>query len=367
MEEQRPDYRFLACIGAWLFFGLLALFSASSPEAYVKFGSPYYFTLRQIAYGFLPGLFLFFLTYKIDYHVWLRWAKPLFYVSLALLVLVLIPSLSGGYGTAKSWFVIFGMSFQPTELAKLTMILFLANWLSGLLSEDYGNWKKVFLPFLIVLAVLGALIIKQPDMGTLMIMCLIALAVYFSAGTPIMYSLGVMLLGLGSVGAMVLAAPYRLKRLLTFLDTQSDVLGAGYHINQALLAVGSGGLWGYGYVHSRQKFQYLPEVSADSIFAVIAEEMGFLVCVLGILLVGYVFWRGLKIAKGAPDMAGRLITVGVITWLVGQSAVNIGAMLGLMPLTGVPLPLVSHGGSAMVTMLAALGVVANISKQIKPV
>lgn len=367
MKEQLPDFRFLAGIAAWLFFGLLALFSASSPEGYAKFGSPYFFTLHQIEFGLLPGLVLFYLTYKVDYHFWLRWAKPLFYFSLLLLILVLIPSVSDGYGAARSWFVFFGLSFQPAELAKLTLILFLAGWLSGLTREDYGNWRRVFLPFLLVLGALGFLIMKQPDMGTLMIVCLIALSVYFSAGTPVIFTLGVIILGLGGVGALILTAPYRLKRLATFLNTQSDVLGAGYHINQALLAVGSGGLWGYGYAHSRQKFQYLPEVSADSIFAVIAEEMGFLVCVAGIFLMGYVFWRGLKIAKGAPDMAGRLIVVGVITWLVGQSAVNIGAMIGLVPLTGVPLPLVSHGGSAMMTMLAALGLVANISKQVKPV
>ena len=185
----------------------------------------------------------------------------------------------------------------------------------------------------------------------------------YLAEVPKKYLAVMGLVGLLVMGGMVMAAPYRLQRLTTFLHPELDPQGQGYHINQAFLAIGSGGVWGLGLGHSRQKFQYLPEVSADSIFAVIAEETGFIFSIAFLVLILLIGWRGLKIAKQAPDEFGTLLTAGVVVWFVWQSFLNIGAMVGILPLTGVPLPFVSHGGSAMLVALTAVGMVASVSKK----
>ena len=187
----------------------------------------------------------------------------------------------------------------------------------------------------------------------------------FIARVPKMYLFVLGTLGAVVLVAMIFAAPYRMQRLTVFLHPELDPQGVGYHINQAFLAVGSGGFWGLGLGNSLQKYQYLPEVSADSVYAVMAEELGFLFSAGLIILILAVVWRGLKIAKNTEDDFGKLLVVGIITWLAWQSFLNIGAMVGIMPLTGVPLPFVSHGGSALMTTLAAAGIVANVSKNIK--
>lgn len=367
MKFHKPDYIYIVSIGILLAFGLLMLFSASSPEAYGKFSDSYFFIKRQILFGVIPGAILFFVCSQLDYHLWFRWAKPLFYFSILLLVLVLIPGVGGDIGTARSWFKIAGISFQPSELVKLTMIFYLAGWLETVKQLDPKEWRHYFLPFIFVLLIVGGLLMKQPDLGTFIIIFIIAVAVFLAGGGHWFYLFGVG--GAAFLGFVVLifTSSYRLNRLMTFLNSKNDVLGVGYHINQALLAVGSGGLWGLGWGHSRQKFQYLPEVSADSIFAIIAEELGFVISTLFVLFLGFIFWRGLNIAKKAPDKFGRLLAVGVSTWLIGQSFVNIGAMIGVSPLTGVPLPLVSHGGTAMTVLLAGLGIVVNVSRQTRQI
>lgn len=372
MRLHKPDYIFLASLGALLVFGLWMLFSASAAEGYSKFQDIYFFTKRQLLLGILPGLVLFFLASRVDYHFWLKWSKPLFYFSLLLLILVLIPEIGGQISTTQSWFNIKGFSFQPSELAKLALILYLSGWMYQREKESF-SWRQEFLPLVVILLILSGLLLKQPDFGTLMILILIALAIYFVGGGRLIYLAGIIGVGLASLALLALfgfhSGAYRrlLQRFITFLNPAFDPQGIGYHINQAFLAIGSGGFWGLGWGHSRQKFQYLPEVRADSIFAIIGEELGFLISSLFILFLGFIFWRGIKIAQQAPDKFGKLIVIGTMVWLIGQSFVNIGAMVGLLPLTGLPLPLVSHGGSAMIMMLWALGIVVNISRQTKEI
>ncbi len=347
----------------------LVAISTSSAEGLVKFQDPYFFIKRQLLLGVLPGLLLFYLTSRLDYHFWQKAARPLFYLSLLLLILVLVPGIGGQEGTPKSRFVIKGLSFQLAEFFKFALIIYFAAWLKERPADDFFGWRPLFLRFLILVAIFSALLLKQPDLGTLMILLLIAAVMYFIAGGRLFHLLG--LAGAGAIGAvlLVLTNSYQRlsERLTIFLNPTADPQGLGYHIAQALLAIGSGGFFGLGWGHSRQKFQYLPEVRADSIFAIIGEELGFFVSVLFILFLIFIFWRGLKIAINAPDNFGKLIVVGAMIWLAGQSFVNIASMIGLLPLTGLPLPLVSHGGSAMAIILALLGVVVNVSRQTKQI
>lgn len=364
MRVHKSDYIFLISIAALLVFGLLTLFSASSAEGLVKFHDGYFFIKRQILLGVLPGLILFYFTTRIDYHWWRKLARPLFYFSLLLLVLLLIPGIGDKVGTAKSWFVIGGFSFQPAELLKLTLIFYLGAWLADSTEENFYHWREYFLKFVIVVAIFSFLILAQPDFGTLMILLLIAFAIYYSAGGRLTHLACLVGAGLLGVAGLVWSGKYGrlLERFTVFLNPSFDSQGLGYQISQALLAIGSGGIWGLGWGHSRQKFQYLPEVRADSIFAIIGEELGFLISALFIAFLCFIFWRGMKIAMSAPDRFGKIVVTGIMVWMIGQSFINIASMTGLLPLTGVPLPLVSHGGTALAIMLAALGVVVNVSK-----
>ncbi|MCX6778775.1 MAG: putative lipid II flippase FtsW [Candidatus Magasanikbacteria bacterium] len=362
MQSHKSDIYFVGGVGVLLAFGLLMLFSASSPESYTIYNTPYFFIRRQVLLGAIPGFALFYLFSRMDFNLWQRFAKPFFLFSLLLLVLVLIPGIGGNFGTAHSWFSLFGLSFQPSELMKLALIIFLAAWLGRLEKDNFLDWQKSLLPFLVVLGIIGLLLIKQPDLGTFLVVFIICLAMYFSAGGRIIHLVGIVIASIAGFISVISMSSYRAQRILSFLNPKEDVLGIGYHINQALLAVGSGGFWGLGWGRSRQKFQYLPEVSADSIFAIIGEELGFVISVIFLGLLAFIFFRGLKIAETSPNKFGKLIVVGVMAWFLGQSFLNIGAMVGLLPLTGLPLPLVSHGGSAMMILLAAFGVVANISK-----
>ena len=221
------------------------------------------------------------------------------------------------------------------------------------------------LPFLFLLGVISALILLQPDMGTLTVIAVIAIVVYFIAGAPWKHLAFIGIGGLGVFALLIKLAPYRAARLTTFLNPELDPQGIGYHINQALLALGTGGIFGLGLGHSRQKFNFLPEPYGDSIFAVIGEELGFLLSVGLIVLFVLIMWRGYNIAKRAPDTFSKLVATGIVTWIAFQALVNIAAMVALIPMTGIPLPLISYGSTSLLTILASLGILVNISKYTK--
>lgn len=360
---KKPDYIFIGIVGALLVFGLMMLSSASSPAAYEKFGDNYWYLKHQILFGLLPGLLAFFLMSRLDYRKWKKYALPFLVISVVLLLLVFIPGLGAGYGKAKSWINIFGMSLQPSEIVKLTFLIYLAAWLGpkrgGREMQEAG---ASFIPFIVVFGIIAVLMILQPDIGTLSVIAITSVIVYFCAGAPLLHLAWISGAGLFLFFLLVKFAPYRTARLMTFLHPELDPQGVGYHINQALLAIGSGGFFGLGLGLSRQKFQYLPEVAGDSIFAVMAEELGFFFMILFVAALVVLAVRGFKIAKNAPDGFGRLLAIGIISWLVLQSFINIGAMLGILPLTGIPLPFVSYGGTALTVCLAAAGIMVNISK-----
>ncbi len=358
--KKSADRLFLLFFGILVVFGLILLSSASAPVGYAKFGDIYFFIKKQILFGVLPGLFLFFILGNLKYQIWQKLGGIVYLLSLGALCLVFIPSISLMINGSRSWVHLFGFSFQPSEFVKLTVIIILAKMLSE--KRDLSDWKNGLLPVLAILSPAVLLIAAQPDVGTLSILVVIIFAMLYLANTPKVYLAILALLGIVAFVVLLLVAPYRVKRLTTFLHPELDPQGIGYQINQAYLAVGSGGFWGLGLGHSRQKFQYLPEVQADSIFAVIAEEMGLLKTSFLVLLITFLGLRGFKIAKGAPDEFGRLLGVGIMVWFIWQSFLNIGTIIGLLPLTGVPLPFVSHGGTAMLIGLASIGIVASISK-----
>lgn len=354
------DRIFLLLVAVLVVFGLIMLASASSPVGYTRFGDTYYFIKKQLLFGLLPGAILFLILGHLNYRWWQKFGGLIYFASLVFLVLVFIPGIGLTLNGSRSWVQFFGLSTQPAEFAKLAIIIILAKLLAE--GRDLKDWKNGLAPIFAVLAPALLLVGAQPDVGTLSILIVIIFAMLYAAHTPKTYLLILGLVGAVGFVALMAVAPYRVQRLTTFLHPELDPKGVGYQINQAFLAVGSGGVWGLGLGHSRQKFQYLPEVQADSIFAIVAEEMGFIVSVGVIILIVLIGLRGMKISRGAPDEFGRLLVCGIMVWLVWQSFLNIGSIIGLMPLTGVPLPFISHGGSALLVSLSAAGMVVNVSK-----
>ncbi|KKW23137.1 MAG: Stage V sporulation protein E [Parcubacteria group bacterium GW2011_GWA2_51_12] len=361
VQDQSVDRLFAVVVTALTLVGLAVLSSASAVVSYERFGHNNYYFFRQLIFAAV-GFFAMFVMSRIDYHFWRRWSRPLMFLILAGLALVLVPSLGVAPGAARSWFQVGSFFIQPSEFAKLILIFYFASWFERKKGAEGNFWFGV-LPPLLVAGVAILLTAAQPDIGTAAILSAAVLLLFFAADVKYTY-LGVFAgAGIGSLWLAIKLAPYRSARILTFLNPSVDPQGIGYHINQALLAIGSGGLWGYGFGASRQKYSYLPEVIGDSIFAVMAEELGFLRVAAVVLLFGLFVWAGLRIAKYAPDRFGQLTAIGITVWLGLQSLVNIGSITGLLPLTGLTLPFISYGGSSLIVALAAAGVLLNISRQ----
>ncbi len=363
-KDTRPlDYTYLAIVGTIVLFGLMMLASASGPSGYARFGDSYYFVTHQILFGLVPGVAGLVALSFIPYAFWKRNAWNLLLVSIALLVVVFIPGLSAGIGTAHSWISVGGLfTLQPSELVKLCFLFYLAAWLEKRGDSGVRDVHGGLIPFVATLGIILGLLVLQPDVGTMTIIAATSLIVYFVAGAPLLYVGGLVAAGISAIAMLIGFAPYRAARFTTFLNPELDPQGIGYHINQALLAIGSGGILGVGYGHSRQKFQYLPEVAGDSIYAVIGEEMGMIVAVLVLVLYLWFLFRTLKIANEAPDKFGKYVATGIAAWLVLQAFVNIGSMVAIMPMTGIPLPFISYGGTSLAVSLWAVGVVLNISR-----
>lgn len=362
MSKVRSDYVFLSLVLLILIFGLIMLTSASAPVGHREFSDKYFFIKNQLMFGVLPGIFSLVVFVNLKYKYLKKLAWVIFIGLLVGLGVVFIPGMGASFGTgSRSWISVGGFSLQPSEFAKLGLIIFLAYYLSEL-KEKISDFKQGFLPALLFGIAPIVLIALQPDLGTAMIMFAIVFGMLFLAKAK--WSHMGLLLGSALIMfvIMVSISPYRTQRLTTFLYPELDPKGSGYQINQAFLAIGSGGILGRGLSRSRQKFQYLPEVHSDSIFAIIAEEMGLVISSLLVVAFLVLFIRGLKIARKAPDKFSRLVVSGIIIWLATQTFINIGAMVGLLPLTGVPLPFISHGGTALISALAGVGIILNISK-----
>jgi len=360
------DYAFLAMALGLILLGIFVLISAGGPEGTRSFGDPYYFVKHQVLFGLVPGIAAIVFFSRLSYQWWRDRAWSLLLLSVGLLLVVFIPGIAAEFGTSRSWITIAGaFSIQPAEIVKLTFLFYLAAWMAERGVRGVKDISSGLVPFVSVLGAIMFLMILQPDIGTMSIIVVMALAVYFVAGASWHHLALLFSGGLSLFLILVLTAPYRLARFTAFLHPDQDPLGTGYHVNQALIAIGSGGIFGRGYGHSLQKFQYLPEVVSDSIFAVGAEELGVLFGVMLLVLFGLFFRRGIKIALATQDAFGRYIVIGVISWITFQAIVNIGSIMSVWPMTGVPLPFVSYGGTALAVTMGAVGVVLNISRQAK--
>ena len=356
-----PDNALIIVVGVILLFGLISLSSASAIIAYSNFGDVYYYFKHQLV-GLGFGLVAFIFFSRVDYHVWRKYAFWFLVGSVVLLLLVFIPGLSAHYGKARSWINIFGFSLQPAEFVKLSFLLYLAAWLETR-KKSLSDVSQGIGSFVAVLSLIAFLMILQPDIGTLSIIAITSLIVYFVGGGKIKHIIIIGVFGLLVFALMVQMKDYQHDRFKCLLDPSYDKKGVCYQVNQSLIAVGSGGITGRGLGASRQKYMYLPEVSGDSIFAIIAEETGMIFSVLLIGAFSFLFYRGFLIYKKAPDDFGRILAIGIVSWIVIQAIINIGGIINIMPMTGVPLPLISYGGSAILATLAAIGILVNISKQ----
>lgn len=332
--------------------GIVMVYDASIAEGERLFHNRYHFVTRHAAWVGV-GLFLMAVISRIPTSWIRRLAFPFFIMSVVLLVVVIVPGIGSKAQGATRWIRLStGFSFQPSELAKLSAILYFATWLPK---------KPRFFNVLIVITALFIGLILQPDLGTALVLSTTLFLMYFVSGAPILP----LLLGTagGTLGVLglIFSSPYRRERLMTFLNPTSDLLGSSYHVNQALIALGSGGLTGVGLGRSRQKFQYLPEATTDSIFAVIGEELGLLGTMTVLLLFFVLFFQLYRIVRRESNPFRRLVVFGVTAWLAGQTILNIASMVGLLPLTGVPLPLISYGGSSIMTELVAMGIILRIS------
>lgn len=364
-ELKQIDKTLLTIIFILAVFGLIMISSASVLYSKTRFGDANYFLSHQFFYGFIPGILALYIFSRIDYHLWRKLAVPFFFITIVALILVFIPNVGKNIYGASRWINLGPISFQPSEMAKLSTILYLAAWLVGRGKDRIRDIYEGMLPFLGILATMGFLIIKQPDTGTLGVVVLIAIAMFFVSGANLSHIWGIFLGAGVALAGLIAVAPYRLNRMLVFLNPEHDPKGVGYQITQALLAVGSGGIFGVGLGHSRQKFNYLPEPVGDSIFAIVSEELGMIgTSIIVLLFIAFAF-RGLKIAKNAPDDFGKIVAVGIVSWVIFQAFVNISAILAIIPLTGIPLPFISYGGTSFVFLMVAMGILLNISKQSK--
>ncbi len=359
---RNPDYILLFSILALVGIGFLALASASAVLSKERFNSPYYYLKHQLIYGLSAGVFLGYLAYRIKLKIFEKLSLIAIIFTFFLLILVFLPQFGYIHGGAQRWIVLGPLTMQPAEIAKLAYVLFLATWLKKRGSEIKSFWEGVF-PFLIMTGFLGGLLILQPAIGTTGIILISAAIMFFSAGAKFFHIVCCLMLGILLLIILIKVAPYRLERIETFLNPDADPLGKSYQVNQALIAIGSGGIGGVGLGNSGQRYHYIPEPMGDSIFAIYAEELGFIGSVSLIGLFILFAWRGIKIALNSDDKFAKFTTIGIVSWITIQAFLNIAGISKFLPLTGVPLPFISYGGSALAITLIASGLLLNISRQ----
>jgi cell division protein FtsW len=341
--------------------GVVMVLSASSVASLTDYGSPWYFFFRQLIWTAL-GLVAFVFAIRFDYRKWRRLVRPLLAVSAALLVVVLVPGVGIYVSGSRRWLGAGIFRFQPSEIAKLALMLYAADLVSRRAGELH-DWRRVVKPVILVLAGFTFLVMREPDLGSALVLAFIVVAVLVAGGVRPRHLALVGAAGVSAVMLLAMLEPYRRVRMLTFLHPFADSTNAGYQISQSLIALGSGGLTGVGLGAGRAKWNFLPNAHTDFIFAIIGEELGLIGCFLVIALFVAFGVLGTRAALRAPDRFGALIAAGVTMWVVGQAVVNIGAVVGLLPVTGIPLPFVSFGGSALLTTMLASGMLVNVARQ----
>jgi cell division protein FtsW len=360
--EKRPDFFLLTIFALLLGLGVLVLTSVSAPISQKKFGESFYYLRHQIIFGLVPGLVLLLIFYKIDLSFLKKYSPILLLVALVLTSLVFVPEIGIKIRGGARWIGIGPFSFQPSEFLKLAFIIYLAAWLDSQTKTKNKNFTQTLIAFLIILSLISLILIAQPDVSTLGIIFAIALTMFFLSKTPIWQTFLILVLAILIFVSLIQAAPYRFFRILTFLNPDFDPMGIGYQVKQALIAIGSGKIFGLGLGLSQQKFGVLPQSFSDTIFAIFAEETGFLGSLFLIFLYLMFFWRAFKIGKEKKENFERLLVFGISFWICLQAFINIGAMTKILPLSGIPLPFLSYGGSHLISEMAAVGILLKISK-----
>lgn len=355
------DKPFLFSVIILVVFGLFIFISASM-GLLTRDGATFSsVTFNQIVLGFIGGMIAFIITSNISYKNWRSFAFYIFLFSIFLTLLVFVPKLGFAHGGAKRWLIIGPFPLQPSELLKIGFIIYFAAWIASV-KDKASTFLYGALPFVILLSIVGGILLMQPDTDTFLVIFMSGLGIFLVGGGRWRYIFFLIIASV--VGLLIIAQfrPYVQNRIDTFLHPERDPTGTSYQFQQSLIAIGAGGFAGRGFGQSIQKFGPLPEPIGDSIFAVASEEFGFIGGVILIFLFLFFTFRGLKIASKSPDAFGRLLVSGIVILIISQAFVNIAAMLGVMPLSGIPLPFVSHGGTALFMTLAEVGIIVNVSK-----
>lgn len=358
--RQPPDTILLIATFLLLGIGLVMVYSSSSIISLYRYNISYYFLRRQAIFAGL-GLVIMFVCMRFNYWNWRKFVKIIFWINFALLILVLIPGIGASRTEAQRWIDLGFTRFQPSDLTKFAMVLFAANYLV-VKKDKMHDFKRGLLPVLVITGLAFGLIMLQPDLGTGLTIFVTVCIVLFGGGAKISHLVGLGLSATPALAALVIIAPYRVARIFSFLNPWADSTGSGWQIIQSLLAIGSGGLAGVGLGASRQKFLYLPEPWNDFIFAIICEELGFIGGAAVIILFLILIWRGYRIAMAAPDLFGQYLAMGLTTMIAVQASINLGVVLGTLPVTGINLPLISYGGTSLLLTLACIGILLNISR-----
>ena len=361
MKYKKMDYLLFISVIIICIFGIIMIYSASSIWAEFKYQDAFKYVKQQGLF-FIIGIFVMLFASKIHLDFLKKNANLILGFCFLLLVLVLIPGIGSIRNGSRSWFGIGGLGIQPSEFAKLGLIIFTAKYLAHN-KRNMSDVKKGAIPIFLVIGIFFLLIMLEPDFGTAMVMALTLIALIFISGLPFSFFIKLGILGLGGIVALIIAAPYRMARIVSFLNPWSDPLGSGYQIIQSLYAIGPGGLLGQGFLNSRQKHFYLPEPQTDFIFSIISEEFGF----LGVLIVCgfffFIFYRMVRIALRSSDLFCKYLAFGLAFGILIQASLNLAVVVGLIPVTGVTLPFFSYGGSSLLMSMISVGLVLNVSRK----
>ena len=361
MKEKKADKFFLIIVFLLLFIGV-AMFVSASLGILARNEKTFYSVLvSQLALGLGLGLVGMFLCFKINYKFWRNYSFLLFLVSILLTAAVFIPHVGWNHGGAERWITLGPIKFQPVEFLKFGFVIYFAAWLSWA-KNKVQDFRFGMLPFGIMLAIIAVVLLKQPDTKSFILITLTGVSMLFISGVPVKYILGAILGLIVLFGSLVYFTPYLQARVKTFINPSEDGQGSSYQIQQSLIALGSGGVFGRGYGQSIQKFNYLPEPQGDSIFAVLGEELGFVGTSVVIFLYLLFLLRGFYLANRSPDLFSGLLVHGIVILITLQSFMHIASVTGVFPLTGVPLVFMSQGGTSLMVYLMAMGIVLNISK-----
>ena len=361
LRAGQPDSAILSLVVILVVLGLITVYSASFALGDLEYGNAYYFVARQALWTVI-GVGLLVVLMRMDYRR-LRSLSPLIMLAALLgLAAVLVPGIGVDRYGASRWIALGPLPpVQPSEFAKLALIIYVSAWLSGK-QRNVRSFAAGFVPFVLMVGLVAGLVMAEPDMGTTIIIVLTTITLFFMAGGALTHLFALLSIGGVAASFLVLSGGYRMDRLFAFISPEADPSGRGFHILQLLIALGSGGVTGLGIGASRQKFFYVPSAHTDGVFAIIGEEMGFIGAVFVILLFAFLVYRGIRVMVNAPDNFGALLAIGVTSWIGYQAIINIGGITRSIPMTGVPLPFLSFGGSALAATLAGIGILLSVSR-----